>query len=81
MTPLLLAIYEFYKTYNEVSGKPKENLGYLIIGLAITIFFPFIIDGVLSMLITPVSFGSVGTTIGCIIMAVPYMRKSQPTWK
>lgn len=76
MIPPTYGFGNLIKIYKVVSEEQKKNMGFFIIGLALVVFFPVLIDGVMSSLsMTSVSYGSVGVVAGCMIMSAPYLSK------
>ena len=74
LIPMMYAFLNLYRIYKKVSEKHKSDMTYFLVGLFCVIFFPTLIDGILSMF-TVVSYGSVAVAVGCIIMSVPYLKK------
>jgi hypothetical protein len=73
--PALYGTLNLFRIRKELKGRSKDNMDLLIMGLFFALFIPVLIDGVLHPFFGLPSFGSVGITIGFLVMSVPYLRE------
>jgi hypothetical protein len=73
--PALYGLYNLNKVRKVVKGEDGQNISLLIIGLLLALFVSETIDGFLHPFLGFPSLGSVGITMGLLIMCVPYVRE------
>lgn len=73
LIPMIYGFSKLLRIYHKIPKGQRGDMTYFLVGLFCTIFFPTLIDGILSVF-TVVSYGSVGVAVGCAIMSIPYFK-------
>ena len=73
--PAIYGLYNLYNVRKSVRGRNKQNITLLMLGLFFALFVSETIDGILHPFFNFPSLGSVGITVGLLIMCIPYLRE------
>lgn len=73
--PAVYGLYNLNRIRREVKGEERQNISLLMLGLFFALFVSMSIDGFLHPFFDFPSLGSIGITVGLLIMCIPYIRE------